>query len=208
MIVLGPPGSDRAAVAGLVAARLGVPATSLGDVVQAELRAHTPAAVEAVRHMNAGETVPERVLLTMIRDRLARPDTAAGFVLDGFPNHVVRAASIDALLADLGTTLDRAIDLVLSDAEVLRRLSGRRTCRRCGQLWHTLFAPPARSDVCDRCGGGLFRREDDRPERVTAGMLSYRPATAPTLDHYRTLGKLHSVDGTLPVAEIVAAALA
>ncbi|SCL39365.1 adenylate kinase [Micromonospora pallida] len=208
LAVLGPPGSDRETIAGTIAAHLGVPSIRLLDVLQAGIRASAPAALQALQHMNAGELVPDHVLLSMIRDRLTQPDVVAGFVLDGFPNHPVTAVALDAVLSDLGTPVDRAIDLVLPDAEVLRRLAGRRTCRGCGRLWHTEFAAPARPDVCDRCGGELFQRYDDSPERITAGLQSYRPAAAVTLDHYGSLGKLISIDATRTPAEITARALA
>ncbi|PWR13638.1 adenylate kinase [Micromonospora sicca] len=208
LAVLGPPGSDRKTIAGTIAARLGAPAISLADTLQAEIRASTPAALQALRHMNAGELVPDQVLLSMIRNRLTQPDVAAGFVLDGFPNQAVTAVALDAVLFDLGTPINRAIDLLLPDAEVLRRLAGRRTCRDCGGTWHTEFAAPARPDVCDRCGGELSQRHDDSPERITAGLQSYRPAAAVTLNHYDALGKLTSIDATLTPAEITAKALA
>ncbi|GAA5176949.1 adenylate kinase [Rugosimonospora acidiphila] len=204
LIVLGPPGSDRGTIADLIGEQLGVPVLRVSDVFQAAARANTPAAVQAMRHMNAGELVPEDVSLSMIRDRLSRPDVADGFVLDGW----AQAVPLDGLLSDLGAPLDRVIDLVLSDAEVLRRLTGRRLCRACGKLWHVEFAAPTRPDTCDNCGGELSQREDDSPERVTAGMGSYRPFVAPALDHFRPLGKLISIDATLPQAEIVAVSIA
>lgn len=120
----------------------------------------------------------------------------------------VISLALDALLFDLGTPIDRAIDLVLPDAEVLRRLAGRRTCRGCGRTWHTEFAAPACPNVCDRCGGELFQRHDDNPDRITAGLQSYRPAAAATLSHYRASGKLTSIDATLTPAEVTAKALA
>jgi len=208
LAVLGPPGSDRETVAGAIATRLGVPCLSLAYAVQAEIRAKTPAALQALQHMNAGELVPDQVLLSMIRNRLTQPDVAAGFVLDGFPNHAVTAVALDAVLSDLGTPIDRAIDLVLPDAEVVRRLAGRRTCRGCGRTWHTEFAAPAHPNVRDRCGGELFQRDDDNPDRITAGLQSYRPAAAATLSHYRALGKLTCIEATLTPAEITAKALA
>ncbi|TCB97267.1 nucleoside monophosphate kinase [Micromonospora zingiberis] len=207
LAVLGPPGSDRETLAGTIAARVGVASISLADIFKAETQANTPAAIQALRHMNAGELVPDHVLLSMIRSRLAQPDTTAGFVLNGFPNHKITAAALDTMLSDLGAPIDRVIDLVLPDAEVLRRLTGRRTCRDCGIPWHTEFAAPARPDICDRCGGELFRRYDDSPERITAGLRSYRPAAEATLNHYRSLDKLTSIDATLTPAEVTAKAV-
>ncbi|MEU4818219.1 nucleoside monophosphate kinase [Micromonospora aurantiaca] len=208
LAVLGPPGSGRETVAGAIAAGLGVPSISLANAAQAEIRANTPTALRARQHMNAGELVPDHVLLSIVRSRLTQPDVAGGFVLDGFPNHVVTAVALDALLSDLGTPLDRAIDLVLPDAEVLRRLAGRRTCRGCGRTWHTELAAPTRPGVCDGCGGELFQRPDDSPDRINAGLQSYRPSVVVTLNHYRALGKLTSIDAALTPAEITTEALA
>ncbi|PWU47658.1 adenylate kinase [Micromonospora sp. S4605] len=207
LAILGPPGSDRETIAGTIAARLGVPSISLADAVQTEMRANTPAARQALRHMNAGELVPDQTLLSIIRDRLTQPDVTAGFVLDGFPNHAVTTVALDALLAELGTPIDRVIDLVLPDAEVLRRLIGRRTCRNCARTWHTELVVPTRPNACDRCGGEPVQRHDD-PDRITAGLQSYRPAAAATLRHYHAMGKLTSIDATLTPTEITAKALA
>lgn len=206
LIVLGPPGSERQTIAGLVALRLGVPAISLAGVFKAGVRDNVPAAAQAARHMNAGELVPEQVLFALLRNRLTRSDTTDGFVLDGFPNHWVPAGPLDVILAEHGAPVDRAVDLVLSDVEATRRLSGRRLCRACGRTWHIQFAPPTRPGVCDQCGGELFQRDDDNPSRISVGLASYRSATAPTLDHYRSLGRLLPVDATLPPSEIVAVA--
>jgi adenylate kinase len=208
VIVLGPPGCDRETIAGLVAASAGVPVIRLAGVIQEEVQAESPAGARAMRYMNAGELVPAEVLLGMIRDRLDRFDAVAGFVLTGFPNPLVPAPEFDAMLADLGRSIDRVVDLVLTDAEVVRRLSGRRTCRGCAEVWAAPSAPTAPNNVCDRCGGELFQRFDDRGENVVIGLRSYRPATAPTLSHYLSLGKLVSVDATLPLTEIVASAMA
>ncbi|WFE42617.1 nucleoside monophosphate kinase [Micromonospora sp. WMMD998] len=168
----------------------------------------TPRWLQARQHMDAGELVPVRVLLAMIRGRLTQPDVVGGFVLDGFPNHVVTAEALDALLSDLSTPLDRAIDLVLPDTEVLHRLAGRRTCHACGKPWQTEITAPTPPEVCERCGGELFQRVDDHPNRITAGLQSYRSTAEVTLNHYRALGKLTSTDATLTPAEITDQALA
>ncbi|GAB3090465.1 adenylate kinase family protein [Micromonospora schwarzwaldensis] len=208
LAVLGPPGSNRETIASTIAARLGVPCINPADIVQAEIRASTPAALQALQHMNTGELVPEQVLLSMIRDRLTQPDIAAGFVLDGFPNQAITAAALDALLSELGAPIDRAIDLNLPDAEVLHRLAGRRTCRDCSRAWHTESAAPTRPNICDHCGGNLVQRHDHTPERITVSLQSYRPSAAVTLNHYSSLAKLFSIDATLTPAEITTKAVA
>jgi adenylate kinase len=161
-----------------------------------------------MRYMKAGELVPAEVLLGVIRHRLERFDAVAGFVLTGFSNPLVPAPEFDAILADRGRSIDRVVDLVLTDAEVVRRLAGRRTCRGCAMVRPAPSAPTAPDKVCDRCGGELFQRCDDTSESVVIGLRSYHPAMAPTLRHYQSLGRLVSVDATLPPTEIVATAIA
>ncbi|GIG59115.1 adenylate kinase [Longispora fulva] len=207
LVIFGPPGSERKAIASFIAARRSVPAITWSDIIKVAVRAGTPLSVRARHHMNVGEPLPEQLLASMAHDHLTRLD-ATGFVLEGPPDHAARATAIDVMLAGRGTPIDRAVDLTLSDAEVLRRLSGRRLCRACGKVWHLRFAPPARSDTCDNCRGELFQRHDDSPARVALGLRTYRAAMAPALDHYRALDKLVSVDATLPTGVISSAATA
>ncbi len=202
LAVLGVPGSDRETVAEVIAARLGVVLVSMRDVVQAEFRAGTPAAAEAGRLMQSGELIPDDLALSMLLARLRQADARPGFVLDGFPGGHFPAAKLDAALAPHGMPLDRFVDLVLSDDEVVRRLTGRRVCRGCGRLWHVESDPPAEPRRCDRCGGELFQREDDTERVVALKLEIYRAAVAPTLAHYRSLGLLVPVDATLAHREM------
>ncbi|MEV0565321.1 nucleoside monophosphate kinase [Dactylosporangium sp. NPDC050588] len=196
LAVIGVPGTDPWAVADMIAARLGVGAVSLRDAVQAEFRAGTALAAEAGRFMNAGEVVPDELYLSILLPHL-HPD---GFVLANFPRGLAHAAG----LAERGVTLDRAVDLVLPDAEVVRRLDGQRVCRGCGRVWQVDDAP---SDRCDRCAGELFRPESNAPGVAVMRVRNYRSMVAPALEHYRALGILHPVDATLPPERIVEAAL-
>ena len=198
LAVLGPPPADRHSVVELIAGRLGVPTVSMHTVLQAEFRAQSPASVEFRRFMDAGELVPDETLLPVLLAHLDGP----GFVLDGFPHTAVQAEALTAALAGRGTPLDRVVDLVLTDGEVLRRVTGRRVCRGCGKVWH--IEPDL--DRCDRCGGEVFQRDDDAEWHVTARLQSFRSNAAPILEHYRSRGLLVSVDATLPTGEIVEAA--
>src|SRR6185436_9102137 len=134
--------------------------------------------------------VPDEVTINMVRDRLAEPDAGDGFLLDGFPRTVPQASALDKLLADLGTALDLVMELVVDDDEVIRRLSGRRTCRGCGRIWHVELDPVVKPEVCDRCGAQLFQRDDDKPERVMERLRVYAKETAPLIDFYGAQGKL------------------
>jgi adenylate kinase len=143
----------------------------------------------------------------MVRDRLAEADAGDGFLLDGFPRTVPQAVALDKLLADLGVGLDLVLELVVDDDEVIRRLSGRRTCRGCGKIWHIIFDPPTRDGFCDRCGGELYQRDDDKSETVTERLRVYVRDTAPLVDHYGAQGRLVGIDATGPVEDVTVRAI-
>ena len=157
--------------------------------------------------MDAGQLVPDEVTINMVRDRLAEPDAGDGFLLDGFPRTVPQAAALDKLLADLGTALDLVMELVVDDDEVIRRLSGRRTCRGCGKIWHVEFDSPTHEGMCDRCGGELFQRDDDKAETIAIRLVEYSEKTAPLVDFYGTQGKLVGIDATGPVEDVTVRAI-
>ena len=180
-----------------------MPKISTGDIFRANVAQGTPLGVEAKRYMDAGKLVPDEVTINMVRDRLAEPDAADGFLLDGFPRTTPQAAALDKLLADLGTALDLVLELVVDDDEVIRRLSGRRTCRGCGKIWHVEFDATTREGVCDRCGAELFQRDDDKAETIAerlrvyaredraAGRLLRRPGQAGRHRRHRAGGGRH-----------------
>ncbi|HEX6969230.1 MAG TPA: adenylate kinase [Micromonosporaceae bacterium] len=207
LVLVGPPGAGKGTQAEYIAAHLSVPKISTGDIFRANVSQGTPLGVEAKRYMDAGMLVPDEVTINMVRERLAEPDTAEGFLLDGFPRTVPQAAALDKLLADLGTALDVVLELVVDDDEVIRRLSGRRTCRGCGKVWHVEFDPPSREGVCDRCGSELFQRDDDRPETIARRLTEYAEKTAPLVDYYGAQGKLVGIDATGPVEEVTVRAI-
>ncbi|MEV7262038.1 adenylate kinase [Micromonospora aurantiaca] len=202
LVLVGPPGAGKGTQAEFVAAHLSVPKISTGDIFRANVSQGTPLGVEAKRYMDAGKLVPDEVTINMVRDRLAEPDASEGFLLDGFPRTTPQAAALDKLLADLGTALDLVLELVVDDDEVIRRLSGRRTCRGCGKIWHVEFDSPSREGVCDRCGAELFQRDDDKPETIAARLREYAEKTAPLVDYYGAQGKLVGIDATGPVEDV------
>ena len=182
LVLVGPPGAGKGTQAEFIAAHLSVPKISTGDIFRANVSQGTPLGVEAKRYMDAGKLVPDEVTINMVRDRLAEPDASEGFLLDGFPRTTPQAAALDKLLADLGTALDLVLELVVDDDEVIRRLSGRRTCRGCGKIWHVEFDATTREGICDRCGAELFQRDDDKPETIAARLREYAEKTAPLVD--------------------------
>ncbi|MEJ3746110.1 adenylate kinase [Actinomycetes bacterium KLBMP 9797] len=207
LVLVGPPGAGKGTQAEFIAAHLAVPKISTGDIFRANVSQGTPLGVEARRYMDAGQLVPDEVTINMVRDRLAEPDAADGFLLDGFPRTTPQAVALDKLLADLGTALDLVMELVVDDDEVIRRLSGRRTCRGCGKIWHVEFDPTSREGVCDRCGGPLFQRDDDKPETIANRLVEYAEKTAPLIDYYGAQGKLVGIDATGPVEDVTVRAI-
>jgi adenylate kinase len=207
LVLVGPPGAGKGTQAEFIAAHLSVPKTSTGDIFRANVSQGTPLGVEARRFMDAGKLVPDEVTINMVRDRLAEPDAGEGFLLDGFPRTTPQAAALDKLLADLGTALDLVLELVVDDDEVIRRLSGRRTCRGCGKIWHVEFDAPTREGVCDRCGAELFQRDDDKAETIAKRLVEYSEKTAPLVDYYGAQGKLVGIDATGPVEDVTVRAI-
>jgi len=207
LVLVGPPGAGKGTQAEFIAAHLAVPKISTGDIFRANVSQGTPLGLEAKRYMDEGNLVPDEVTINMVRSRLAEPDAGDGFLLDGFPRTVPQAQELDKMLADLGTQLDVVLELVVDDDEVIRRLSGRRTCRGCGKIWHIEFDAPTIEGRCDRCGGELFQRDDDKPEIVSARLLEYAAKTAPLVDYYGAQGKLVGIDATGLVEDITVRAI-
>lgn len=207
LVLVGPPGAGKGTQAEFIAAHLAAPKISTGDIFRANVSQGTPLGVEARRYMDAGQLVPDEVTINMVRDRLAEPDAADGFLLDGFPRTTPQAVALDKLLADLGTALDLVMELVVDDDEVIRRLSGRRTCRGCSKIWHVEFDPTSREGVCDRCGGELFQRDDDKAETIANRLVEYAEKTAPLVDYYGAQGKLVGIDATGPVEDVTVRAI-
>ncbi|MEV4841731.1 adenylate kinase [Micromonospora matsumotoense] len=207
LVLVGPPGAGKGTQAEFIAAHLSVPKISTGDIFRANVSQGTPLGVEAKRYMDAGKLVPDEVTINMVRDRLAEPDASEGFLLDGFPRTTPQAAALDKLLADLGTALDLVLELVVDDDEVIRRLSGRRTCRGCGKIWHVEFDATTKDDICDRCGAELFQRDDDKPETIAARLREYADKTAPLVDYYGAQNKLVGIDAAGPVEDVTVRAI-
>jgi adenylate kinase len=207
LVLVGPPGAGKGTQAEFVAAHLAVPKISTGDIFRANVAGGTPLGLEAKRFMDDGQLVPDEVTINMVRERLAEPDAADGFLLDGFPRTLTQATALDKLLADLGVALDVILELVVDNDEVIRRLSGRWTCRGCGKIWHESFDPPSHDGVCDRCGGELYQRDDDKAETVAERLRVYSRDTAPLIDFYGAQGKLVGIDATGPVEDVTVRAI-
>jgi len=203
VVLVGPPGAGKGTQAEFISSYLGIPKISTGDIFRRSVEDKTPLGLEAASYMEDGGLVPDEVTIEMVRDRLAEDDAADGFLLDGFPRTVPQAEALEKMLAELEAPVDVVLELVVDDDEVVRRLSGRRTCRRCNHVWHRDFDPVKVEDVCDSCGGELYQRIDDKEETARHRLSVYFDATGPVLDYYRHAGILSEVRGDLPVAEVM-----
>lgn len=207
LVLVGPPGAGKGTQAEFIAAHLAVPKISTGDIFRANVTQGTPLGLEARRYMDEGKLVPDEVTINMVRGRLAEPDATDGMLLDGFPRTVPQASALDKLLADMGTGLDLILELVVDEDEVVRRLSGRRTCRGCGKIWHVEFDATTREGICDRCDGDLFQRDDDKQDTIAERLRVYAKETAPLIDFYGAQGKLVGIDATGLVEDITVRAI-
>jgi len=207
LVLVGPPGAGKGTQAEFIAAHLAVCKISTGDIFRANVNQGTSLGIEAKRFMDAGQLVPDEVTINMVAGRLAEPDADDGFLLDGFPRTVPQAVALDKLLADLGSSLDLVLELIVDDDEVIRRLSGRRTCRGCGKIWHIEYDAPSHEGVCDRCEGALFQRDDDKAETIAERLRVYARDTSPLVDYFGAQGKLVGIDATGPVEDVTLRAI-
>jgi adenylate kinase len=207
LVLVGPPGAGKGTQAAFIAQARLIPKISTGDIFRANVREGTELGVAAKKFMDAGDLVPDEITIGMVRNRLAEDDAVKGFLLDGFPRNVPQAEVLGGMLETMGTQLDVVLELVVDDDEVVRRLSGRRTCRSCGHIWHVDFDPPAVEDVCDRCQGELFQRDDDKAETIRHRLEVYAEQTAPLVSYYAERGVLIGIDATGPVDNVTERAL-
>ena len=207
LVLVGPPGAGKGTQAQFIASHFAVPKISTGDIFRTNVSDGTDLGLEARKYMDAGDLVPDEVTIGMVKERLSHDDTSEGFLLDGFPRTVQQAVVLDDMLAVHAVGLDVVLELVVDDEEVVRRLSGRRTCRRCGHVWHLDFDPPATEGVCDRCDGDLFQRDDDSELTIRHRLEVYADQTSPLIGYYGDRGLLSGVDATGPVEDVTERAI-
>ena len=200
IVLLGPPGAGKGTQARALAESLGVPHIASGDLLREHRQRGTDLGREAQSYMDRGLLVPDDLVIRMILERLSQPDAQRGFILDGFPRTLEQAQALDSALGE--QAVERVLLFRVSDEEIVRRLSARLTCRVCGAVYNLLTQPPRTPGRCDRCGGELYQREDDRPEVVRQRLRTYWEQTAPLVDHYRRQGKLVEVNGEGPPEEV------
>ena len=185
IVLLGAPGAGKGTQAKFLAEKFGVPHISTGDMFRAAVSADSELGREARKYMQAGALVPDNIVIGLVKERLAQPDAANGFLLDGFPRTIVQARELDEMLAASGKKLDAVVNIDVAEPDLIARLSSRRTCRTCGAIYNVLFQKPRVEGVCDKCGGELYQREDEKPEVIKERLRVYNANTAPLIDYYR-----------------------
>ena len=202
LILVGPPGAGKGTQAVALAAHYKIPHISTGDIFRANLKNGTELGKKAQSFMDRGELVPDSVTNEMVKDRLGNSDVINGFLLDGFPRNTNQAEVLDAVLIEKKMPLDAALELSIDNSEIVKRLSGRRTCRNCSATFHKDFEKPKVDGVCDKCNGELYQREDDKEEVITRRLEIYAQQTEPIISYYKNAGILKNMSAIGDVSEI------
>lgn len=193
IILLGPPGAGKGTQAKKLTQSFTIPQISTGDMLRAAVKGGTALGKQAKAFMDAGGLVPDEVVIGIVKERLAAADCAKGFILDGFPRTIPQAQALDRVTKELGKEIRFVLSLEVDQNDLMERLCGRRTCTGCGAMYHVKFNPPKAAGKCDKCGGGLIQRDDDKEETIMNRLANYNKATAPLLDYYKNTGKIRSV---------------
>lgn len=203
VVLMGGPGAGKGTQAKLLAKALGLPQVATGDLFRENLKNRTePLDRLAQTYIEAGELVPDDITVAMVKERLSRPDAAEGVILDGFPRNLSQADALEKLLAEIGARVNIVPYIHVCPEQLLKRLAGRWTCRKCGHVYHTLFNPPKEPGICDLDGSELYQRKDDTEETQRHRIQVYFERTAPLLDYYRERGLLVEIDGERPIEQV------
>lgn len=202
VVLLGPPGAGKGTQAKLLQEMFGAVQISTGDILRKAVADQTPLGQQAAGFIHSGALVPDSVIVNLVAERLKEPDCGKGFMLDGFPRTIPQAESLDEILKQAGLTLNCVLSVQVSQEIIVERLAGRRTCRQCGGLSHVAFNPPNVAGVCDRCGGELYQRDDDKEQTIAHRLQVYETQTAPLAQYYRERGLLRTIDGVGEIEQI------
>lgn len=202
VILLGAPGAGKGTQAKFIAEKYGIPQVSTGDILREAVAKGTELGKKAKEFMNQGKLVPDEVVIGIVKDRLGQKDCEKGFILDGFPRTIAQAEALDRIVSEMGKKIDAVINVNVPEEEVVKRIVNRRICKKCGAIYHLIFEPPKKNGVCDKCGGELYQRDDDREEVVRERFAVYKRNTQPLIDYYRKKGILYDVDGTKDIGNV------
>jgi adenylate kinase len=195
LILLGPPGAGKGTQAQRMVDRYHIPQISTGDILRTAVKESTPLGMKAKGFMDQGQLVPDEIVIGIIEDRLKAKDCDSGFILDGFPRTIPQAEALQPILTNIEKKIDHVINIEVDPEELVRRLIGRRTCKNCGAMFHLLFQPPKKEGICDRCGGTLYQRGDDKEETIRTRLKEYEKQTAPLIQYYQGKKTLRSIQG-------------
>ena len=202
LILLGPPGCGKGTQAKILIDTYHIPQISTGDILREAIKKESPLGVEAKAHMDQGALVPDHLVIKIIEERLKQADCSRGFILDGFPRTVAQAEALETTLSEMGSKLEYVFSIDVDDEELIRRLTGRRVCKKCGESYHIEFNPPRQEGICDSCQGELYQRDDDKEETIRNRLNVYQDQTSPLINFYQRKDLLHSIDGIGSIDEI------
>ncbi|WP_456370185.1 adenylate kinase [Geoglobus sp.] len=202
LILLGPPGAGKGTQAKRIVEKYGIPQISTGDMFREAVAKGTELGKKAKEYMDRGELVPDEIVIGIVRDRISQPDCENGFILDGFPRTLNQAEALDEMLDDMGRRIDAVINIVVPDEEILKRIVYRRICKECGAVYNLIYNPPERDGICDKCGGELYQRDDDKEETVRERLRVYREQTEPLIEYYGRKNLIHDIDGTKDIDDV------
>ncbi|MBI4687323.1 MAG: adenylate kinase [Nitrospirae bacterium] len=202
LVLLGAPGAGKGTQAKKLIDKYGIPQISTGDILRKAVADGTPLGKEAKSYMDKGELVPDSVVIGLVKERIAQDDCKKGYILDGFPRNTAQAETLDKVLNDLGMPLTAALSVDVPKDDLMKRLTGRRTCKGCQQMYNIYFSPSKKEGVCDKCSGELFQRDDDKEETIKRRLDVYEASTAPLIDYYNKKGILKSVQGVGSIDDI------
>lgn len=197
IIILGAPGAGKGTQARQLSLKFNIPHISTGDILREAVKNKTPLGVKAKSYLDKGKLVPDDVIIDVVKERLSMPDCKNGFILDGFPRTIPQAEALDSYAPGL-----KVININVDEAELIKRLSGRRVCRKCGANYHIIYSPPTNAGICNMCGGELYQRDDDTEDTIKARLQVYRNQTAPLIDYYKKKNVLHTVSGKGSIDDI------
>lgn len=208
LLIMGPPGGGKGTQCEILTKELNITHISTGDMFRENVKKGTELGKKAKEYMDAGQLVPDELVVAMVKDRLSQPDCASGFLLDGFPRTVPQAEALDRTLSEMGIKLDAVLNIAVPRERLLERLTGRRVCKACGATFHVLFNKPKVEGKCDKCGGELYQRSDDTEATVNQRLDVYEAQTQPLIGYYQKQGLLKEVNGDQEISKVTKDVLA
>ena len=202
LIFLGPPGAGKGTQAKKLVSLLAIPQISTGDILRQKKEEDSPLGRQVRDIMASGKLVPDEVVVEIVKERLAKPDCEHGFILDGFPRTIPQAEALEKILEEIGKQIDAVVYVDVPDDELIKRISGRRVCENCGEEYHVIYKPPKVDGICDKCGGNLIQREDDKEDVVKKRIEIYNESTAPLIEFYDKKGVLKRIDGLASMDDV------